>query len=221
MTLTLNWEEIRFNPLSDTRTFTVRTNEGAYLLRIHSGMNSEEVSSEIAWLDDLNEKVNFPLPKGVLDRKGSKIVTLDQEEDFRVYASLIRWVEGMHGSGEYSEDRVYKEGVLLAHLHQASQQFEIPSNFTRPVWGEQRFRQAMERLAQHYDNFLTETEFSLYQSAAEKILSRMIGLRKDGESYGLIHGDLHQGNIIFDHGEPRPIDFGRCGFGYPGSERFE
>lgn len=91
----------------------------------------------------------------------------------------------------------------MANLHQASQQFEIPSNFTRPAWGEHSFRQAMEHLAQHYGKFLTDAEYSLYQCAAERILNRIIKLRKDNENYGLVHGDLHQGNIVFSNGEPR------------------
>ena len=32
--------------------------------------------------------------------------------------------------------------------------------------------------------------------------------------YGLIHADLHSGNIVFKHDRPFPIDFGRCGYGY-------
>ena len=211
----LDWEHIRFNQLSDTCTFIIQTSDAeTFLLRIHSGTNNDEIDSEMVWLDDLNERVHVALPKGILDRNGSRTVKIDQENGSYRIASLMRWVEGEHGSGGYSEDQIYSEGVLLANLHLASQQFEIPSNFKRPVWGEQSFRQAMERLAQHYDKFLSDAEFSLYQSAAEKILSRIIQYRTDGESFGLIHGDLHQGNIVFYDGEPRPIDFGRCGFGY-------
>ncbi|GAA3407692.1 phosphotransferase enzyme family protein [Paenibacillus hodogayensis] len=211
----LDWEQIRFNQLSDTCTFIIRTSiEGSFLLRIHSGMNNDEITSEIVWLDALNERVNTPLPRGVLDRNGFRTVRIDQENGSHVYASLMRWVEGVHESEGFSEDQIYKEGILLANLHQASQQFEIPSNFTRPVWGEQSFRQALERLAQHYDKFLTDAEYALYESAAERILQRIIKLCKDSASYGLIHGDLHQGNIVFYNGEPCPIDFGRCGFGY-------
>lgn len=33
-------------------------------------------------------------------------------------------------------------------------------------------------------------------------------------NYGIIHADLHRGNVIFQNNEPYPIDFGRCGFGY-------
>jgi Ser/Thr protein kinase RdoA (MazF antagonist) len=211
----LDWEVIRFNKLSDTCTFLIETSkEGSFLLRIHSGMNREEINSELVWLDALNEKIDIAIPKGILDRNGSTTVKIDQENGYSGYASLMRWVEGVHASGGLTDGQIYGEGILLAKLHQVSHGFKLTSNFVRPVWGEVSFRQAMTRLTEHYDRFLSDAEFQLYLSAAERILSRIIKLRTDGESYGLIHGDLHQGNIVFHNGEPRPIDFGRCGYGY-------
>ncbi|MFF2885915.1 phosphotransferase enzyme family protein [Paenibacillus sp. NPDC057967] len=211
----LDWESIRFNQLSATCTFKINTTEeGSFLLRLHAGLIKEEIVSEIVWLDFLNKRMNMPLPQGVQARNGASVVRVFQENGTQVYASLMRWVEGEHEYGELSEEQLVQEGVLLAKLHQASQQFEIPASFTRPVWGEHSFRESMEHLEQHYDKFLTEAEFSLYQSAAEMICSRMAGLRAEHEHFGMIHGDLHQGNIVFHQGEPRPIDFGRCGFGY-------
>ncbi|WP_169088967.1 phosphotransferase enzyme family protein [Paenibacillus sp. PL91] len=212
----LDWEQIRFNQFSDTSTFIIETsNEGIFLLRIFCvGMSREEIDSELVWLDALNEKMDISLPKGILDRDGAKTIKINLENGYFGYASLMRWVEGVQVSGGLTEDQIFREGILLAKLHQASQNFELSPNFIRPFWGEESFRKAMTRLAQHYDRFLADTEFQLYQLAAERILSWINKLSKDDESYGLIHGDLHQGNIVFHNGEPHPIDFGRCGFGY-------
>jgi Ser/Thr protein kinase RdoA (MazF antagonist) len=33
------------------------------------------------------------------------------------------------------------------------------------------------------------------------------------EAYGLVHGDLHLGNVLFVGGEARAIDFDDCGYG--------
>lgn len=211
----LDWKQIRFNQLSDTCTFVIETStDESFLLRIHLEMSRDEINSEIAWLDNLNEKIDVTIPKGILARNGSKTVCIEQEDGCRIYASLMRWVEGEHMRGGLTENQIYREGILLAKLHQVSQDFELTPNFIRPVWGEQSFRQAFTRLTQHYNRFMTNNEFQLYQSAAEKIFSWINKLRKDSRSYGIIHGDLHQGNIVFQNEDPRPIDFGRCGFGY-------
>src|SRR5215208_7215361 len=34
------------------------------------------------------------------------------------------------------------------------------------------------------------------------------------ETFGLIHGDLHQENYLFDRGQVRTIDFDDCGYGH-------
>ncbi|OMD30145.1 phosphotransferase enzyme family protein [Paenibacillus odorifer] len=213
----LDWTQIRFNQLSDTCTFVIETNkEGTFLLRVDSGRSKEEINSEIAWLELLKSKIDVPLPKGVHDRTGAVTFRVEQGNGEGVYASLMRWVEGEHANERLTEEQIYKEGVLLAKLHKAAQELELPSGFNRPVWDEHSFRKAMLRLKLHYHCFLTDDEFVLYQSAAEKLYNWLSKQHKNKNrrSYGVIHGDLHQGNIIFKEGEPRPIDFGRCGWGY-------
>ncbi|WP_244169806.1 phosphotransferase enzyme family protein [Paenibacillus helianthi] len=211
----LDWEHIRFIQFSDTCTFQIDTSkEGSFLLRIHSGMSEEEIISEIDWLEYLNKKIDIAIPQGILDRNGFKTLRIDLEDGYYSYASLMRWVEGTNASGGLADEQIFKEGILLAQLHKTSQEFELTPNFVRPNWGEQSFRRAMNRLNKYYDRFLTDVEFQLYQLAAERILSWITRHQRDSRNYGLIHGDLHQGNIVFHNGEPRPIDFGRCGFGY-------
>ncbi|WP_339315713.1 phosphotransferase [Paenibacillus sp. FSL R10-2734] len=213
----LDWTQIRFNQRSDTCTFIIETDkEGSFLLRLHSGRSKEEINSEIAWLELLKRKIDVPLPKGVHNRTGSVTFKVEQGNGEGVYASLMRWVEGEHANEGLTEEQIYKEGVLLAKLHKAAQELELPAGFNRPVWDEHSFRKAMLRLKLHYHCFLTDDEFVLYQSAAEKINTWLAKQHKhkNRKNYGVIHGDLHQGNIIFHQGDPRPIDFGRCGWGY-------
>lgn len=211
----LDWKHIRFNQLSDTCTFVIETDrDGKYLLRIHGTKNRHEIESELAWLSYLHEKIDVAIPTGLDYRNGSKTVSIELAGGECVFVSVMRWVEGEHAEEEISQDQVYKEGVLLAKLHTASEDFQLSPEFACPVWGADSFQHSMTRLTEHYDRFLTDEEFELYQLAADKILTCFDNLDKDRNGYGIIHGDLHQGNIVFHNGDPRPIDFGRCGFGY-------
>ncbi|UIO40129.1 phosphotransferase [Brevibacillus brevis] len=211
----LDGEHIRFNQLSDTCTFVIETEkDGDYLLRIHANKNRNEIDSELAWLSYLHEKMDVAIPKGVECRNGSKTVSIELANGDCVFVSVMCWVEGEHVDEKITEEQVYKEGVLLAKLHTVSPDFQLPPEFARPIWGEDSFKQSMTRLAEHYHRFLTDEEFELYQLAADKILTGLSKLDKNSSNYGIIHGDLHQGNIVFHNGDPRPIDFGRCGFGY-------
>lgn len=211
----LDWQQIRFNQLSDTCTFVIETEgDGAFLLRIHTKRNRNEIESELVWLDHLAEKMNMAIPTGIHSRNGEKIISIEIENGDCVHVSVMRWVDGEHAEEELTDDQVYKEGILLAKLHQVSQDFKIPSGFERPIWDVQSFSGSMTRLKEHYHTFLTDEQFTQYELAADKLIDTLGKREKAHNHYGIIHGDLHQGNIVFHNGEPRPIDFGRCGFGY-------
>ncbi|TQK53502.1 Ser/Thr protein kinase RdoA (MazF antagonist) [Brevibacillus sp. AG162] len=211
----LEGDQLRFNQLSDTCTFVIETEkDGSYLLRIHGNKNRKEIDSELGWLSYLHEKIEVAIPTGIDCRNGSKTVSIDLANGDCVFVSVMHWVEGEHVDEELSEDQVYKEGVLLAKLHTVSRDFQLTPEFARPIWGEDSFKQSMTHLKEHYQRFLTDEEFELYQLAADKILNCLAKLDKNSSHSGIIYGDLHQGNIVFYNGDPRPIDFGRCGFGY-------
>jgi Ser/Thr protein kinase RdoA (MazF antagonist) len=215
----LDWERIAFNQLSDTITFKIETSTNErYLLRIHSQMmNKEEIRSEIDWLHFLSNARDLIVPEGVANREGFYVLDIEMGEDFGGYATLMRWVEGEHVSGHFTENHInhmFNMGVLMARLHQETESFVPPSDFVRPTWGEQSFERDMIRLEQYYSCFLSEEAFKLYQLAARKILDHLTKLQKNHHNYGLIHADLHVGNIVFRNDEPSPIDFARCGFGY-------
>jgi Ser/Thr protein kinase RdoA (MazF antagonist) len=215
----LDWERITFNQLSDTITFKIETStHERFLLRIHSEtMNKEEIHSEIYWLQFLSKVGDLNVPEGMASREGSYVLEIEKGEGFGGYATLMRWVEGVHVSGHFTENHInhmFNMGILMARLHQATESFVPPTDFVRPTWGEQSFERDMICLEQYYGCFLSEDAFKLYQLAAEKILDYLTKLQKSHHNYGLIHADLHVGNIVFRNEEPSPIDFARCGFGF-------
>ncbi|AFC31296.1 aminoglycoside phosphotransferase [Paenibacillus mucilaginosus 3016] len=145
---------------------------------------------------------------------GERAVSIELEDGHCCSASLMRWVEGAPASGRLTREQIFREGVLLAKLHKASQDAGLTGHPNRPVWGEDSFREAVSRLDAFHECFLSEAEFELYRAAAERIVSWIGRLEKHPAAYGFVHGDLHQGNIVFEGEEPRAIDFGRCGSGF-------
>ncbi len=213
----LDWDQIRFNQLSGTCTFVLETQEKQkLLLRIHSGMDIQEIEAELLLLESLHANSDLIIPQGLVSAAGSRVITLERDGNVEYHATLLSWVEGEHSQGALTDDQVYQEGVLLAKLHQAAEGLTLAqnSNFKRPAWGQQTFQQAWARLTKYYSNFLREAEFQLYREAADRVSSWLATLSVEKNSYGLIHGDLHQGNIVFHDGQPRAIDFGRCGYGF-------
>ncbi|MBB4824847.1 Ser/Thr protein kinase RdoA (MazF antagonist) [Sporosarcina luteola] len=213
----VDWDSIQFVQLSDAITFkiTMSGNEG-YLLRIHSDRwSKEEIHSELTLLQALNESDDLTVPEGIQSIEGSYVIELDPIDGYRgTCVTMMRWVEGEHSNGKFTDDCVYQMGLLMGRLHNAAASFDPPFGFVRPAWGAESFMQEMTKLEHHYACFLSKKAWDTYQVAAEKVLAQLAGISQNDKNYGLIHGDLHTGNIVFKDDQPYPIDFGRSGYGY-------
>lgn len=213
----LEWERIEFIQLSDNITYKIETNsEKSYLLRIHSNrMNKEEIHSELILLQAMNKSNELIVPEGIVSCNGSYVLEIETEKGYRrPYVTMMQWVEGGHVGGEFTDSCVYNMGVLMGKLHEVAGSFEPPSDFVRPKWGAVSFRSEMAKLERYYACFLSDETWMLYQAAAEKVLSELAIIPENEQNYGLIHADLHTGNIVFIDDDPYAIDFGRCGYGY-------
>ncbi|GAB6988707.1 phosphotransferase [Paenibacillus pini] len=213
----IEWNCIHFIQLSDTITYKIKTNTmGNYLLRIHSErLNKEEIISELIFLNELRRIDDLKVPVGIMSRSGSYVLECATEEGYRKpYVSMMKWVEGEHLSGEFTDSHVSSIGVMMGRLHEASASINTSHNFVRPHWGISSFRQEVTKLERYYPRFLSGGAWMLYQKAIDKIIHQFDSMHQDARNYGLIHADLHSGNVVFNNGLPSPIDFGRCGYGY-------
>lgn len=213
----LEWERIQFIQLSDTITYKIETSTvESYLLRIHSARCSkEQITSELAFLQALNKSGDINVPIGLESCDGSYVLEMETEEGYRrPYVTMMRWVEGIHANGKLTDSCVYNVGVMMGRLHHAAASFVPPSDFVRPEWGSDSFRREFAKLDVYHTHFLSSEGWYSYQAAAKKILSELAVMEQNEHNYGLIHGDLHTGNIVFNNEVPYPIDFGRCGYGY-------
>lgn len=215
----LEWESIRFIQLSDTITYKLETSTADnYLLRIHSDrLSKAEISSELLWLQALNRTEGLHVPEAIASCEGNDVieVAIETEIDcWRPYITIMRWVDGEHATGEFTNNHAYHIGALIGRLHAAAEAFSPSPEFVRPAWGVESFRRELAKLECYYERFLSEEGWKLYQAAAEKIVAQLTNIQPNKHNYGLIHADLHTGNMVFKDNQPFPIDFGRCGYGY-------
>lgn len=213
----IEWEHIRFIQLSATITFKIETSSaGSYLLRIHSDrLTKEKIQSELLYLKELGKSREIIVSEGIPSRDGLYVLEGVAEEGYsRPYVTMMRWIEGEHLSGRSNESQVYSMGVMMGKLHEASARLTMPDFFVRPHWGTASFEQDVTKLTRFYSRFISESSWELYQRAIAKIVHQIDGMSHTDQVYGLIHGDLHSGNVIFHQEVPYPIDFGRCGYGH-------
>lgn len=211
-----DWHSIHFIQLSEHGTFRIECDGGdQFLLRIHSGNKPREAAlSELEWLAALKSK-NVALSEPVANRAGVFITDTATNDGQRFYATLLKWTEGNFlGRGEHTEESLRKIGAMMAKIHEASLDFKPSVGFSRHTWDIRSFRRDWEHLRAHRRSFISDQDFELYVAAFAKAIEQIETFGIDKQNYGIIHADLHIGNIVFQQGEPYPIDFGRCGFGY-------
>jgi Ser/Thr protein kinase RdoA (MazF antagonist) len=213
--------------LSENVTFRVtdRGDGAAYVLRLHRpGYHTlEELNSERIWTRALAEAgVDVPIPistRGGGDYVAVPIPALGQER----HAGMARWTDGevladlLERNDEPAAPERYFEqlGAIEAAMHNQSSVWRPPIGFVRhrvdrdglmgdaPFWGP------------FWDHpVFSAPERRLVIETRDRIRGAMDRLGRDPSIFGMIHADLHDGNLLVGKGRLTVIDFDDCGFGW-------
>jgi Ser/Thr protein kinase RdoA (MazF antagonist) len=226
----------RLTPLThaDNTTFRVDTVDGErYVLRIHrpSRKTPDEVRSELLWLEALHQEDDLVVPIPVPTRAGDllTIASVAAVPEPRMCV-LLRWIPGRFVDKTLTPSHLEQVGIFMARLQNSGAQFRPPTGFVRGrldnLYGKPRgISESLAR--QQLDN--PEDEATAIQLVSDicspedgRRVERLIGriravqrtLGQGPDTFGLIHGDLHQENYLFHEGQVRAIDFDDCGYGY-------
>jgi len=216
-------------------TFRVDLANGErYVLRIHhpSLRTVETVQSEMMWLAAVRQETELVVPGPILTHDGDLLTVINVEEvpESRICV-LFRWIPGRFLDDRLTPSHLKSVGAFMARLQLHGAQFRPPDGF---VCGRldnltERARRAAGKafLRQQIDNPDDETAAirliteicspedgrrvaALIRRVRE--VQHIVGQKP--ETFGLIHGDLHQDNYFFHQGQVRAIDFDDCGYDY-------
>ncbi|WP_217588882.1 phosphotransferase enzyme family protein [Lentibacillus saliphilus] len=214
---------------NDNITLKINNNEdnNSYVLRIHSPITSglqgvqhtfEGINAEMELLNSLNKQTSLPLQKPVKNKKGNLVSTIvDVESNFFPLATLLSWKDGVDFTGKElnSEKLAYEVGVVLAQLHNFSNNWVVPQPFIRPNYDIEKYRNLTERLQYgHEIKLFTSRQYNVILDTMKYIEIIFDRTPKVNNSWGIIHADLQGGNIIVNNDTVIPIDFGFSGYGY-------
>lgn len=211
--------EVSLFPLQyiQNATWSVQCRGGQrYVLRIHAPRrhNTAAIRSELLWLEALHAEGGFVVPNPVRTRGEGLWTTVSAEgvSEPRV-CTLLTWVPGRFARKKRTPAILCEIGRLMARLHQQASRYRIPGSFVRPRWDH---RGLFDRDAQTQVGWdrLTRRQERHFQTVSERMSRILERLGTDRDVFGLIHADLIFSNVMFHHGEARPIDFDDCGFGY-------
>lgn len=212
-------------------TFRVDTATGQrYVLRIHRAGTPtvHSVGSELAWLAALRRDTLLEVPAPVPTRAGPLLtVAAAPGVPSPHICVLFRWLPGRRLRHGLTPLRMERVGELMARLQNHAAQWERPPGFVRsrvdwPIEGARWLPDPFAPEVISYIDALVAGTLSAAEAAqVTAILERVRAAEQalgmsDGQqptTFGLIHGDLHYGNLLFGRGTVRAIDFDDCGFG--------
>jgi Ser/Thr protein kinase RdoA (MazF antagonist) len=172
------------------------------------------IKSELNWLISLAENGN-EVQRPVHARHGALVAQVEAHGRL-VPCTLLSWVEGeLFDENRHNRPEIARSyGSLTARLHNHAASWTPPQDFIRPAQDASHF----QRL---FSQFKKALQWGLIQSEDWPILSTACAqIVRDTESFedlpgqwGLIHADLHVGNILVRGARVLPIDFSLCGWG--------
>ncbi|MDQ2996734.1 MAG: phosphotransferase [Chloroflexota bacterium] len=218
----------------DNTTFRVDLANGErYVLRIHrsAGKTPELVHSELSWLAALEQEAELVVPSPVPTRAG-ELLTIARVEGVpepRICV-LFRWISGRFVDDGLTPTHLQRVGAFMARLQLSGARFNLPDGFVRGrldnLYGKPRGI-SLAHARQQADNpedeataiqLVTEVCSPEDGRAVEQLIRRIRAVQRSlghgPEAFGLIHGDLHQENYLFDRGQVHAIDFDDCGYGH-------
>lgn len=208
-------------------TFRVDTARGErYVLRINrSGMPvTETVGSELTWLAALRRDTNLEVPEPVPTRDGSLLTIAAVSGLLPPHICvLFRWMPGYRLHTGLTPRHTERLGAFMAQLHNHAIQWKMPPGFVRGRvdWPIEAGRWLPDPLAPEIvasihslvANTLSEAEAAQVTAILERVRAAEQMLGQDQNAFGLIHADLHYGNLLFGRDTVHAIDFDDCGFG--------
>jgi Ser/Thr protein kinase RdoA (MazF antagonist) len=224
---------VRLTPLAHlfNTTFRVDTEAGQrYVLRIHRAGTPtvESVNAELAWLHALRRDTTLAVPDPVPTRTGTLLtVAATTGVPTPHICVLFHWLNGRQVDAGLTPTHLERTGALVARLQDHAARFGPPPGFAR---GRVDYPVEMARnlpdpfapaVIAHCRTLVADT---LSEQEAEQVTAVIERVRlteqalgiSEGErppTFGLIHADLHQYNLLFERDTVRAIDFDDCGFG--------
>jgi len=205
-------DELRCVARLDCEVWRVRPKASPDLaLRLYSVSHQDPaaIDTELDWLEALAAAgLHVPVPQ--CSAEGTR---LHRHPDGR-YAVLLTWLDGRQYDSGLTPTRLQAVGRFTGTLHRVATALHAAGRVRTerqaapldlPAWAGGT-RPGMERLS--------TTHRALLRDSAARLHDAIEAFGRGPECWGLVHGDLHQWNLLFVRGAAGAIDFTDCGMGH-------
>lgn len=180
------------------------------------GSDSNQVESELLWLEALSQDTDLVLQKPARNRARSLVTqVLAENSTVPVNCTLMRWLDGHPYHRELeSEQTASQIGKILGRLHIHASQWEIPESFNRPKRDSGYFERALRGIQPALkDGRISPSDYYEFDASIALLTETLRSLDENRQTHGIMHADTHKGNMLYYEGKIRLIDFSFCAFG--------
>lgn len=218
---------LHFLQHSDNVTYKVESPTlGTFLLRIHTpitkamgqhGSDVQVINSELLWLEALKRDTDLILQNPLRNLEGDLVTQIAPEETNSQYnCTVLTWVEGQAYHRELeSEATAIQIGEILAKLHNHSESWNIPENFKRPKRDIEYFESVLRGLQPALnEGKIKPSDYLEFETSIAQLSDILGSMMNHPQCSRIIHADPHKGNMLFQEGSIRLIDFSFCALGH-------
>jgi len=222
-------DEPRLSLVTVSENVTFRLTDGRtgedWVLRLHRpGYNSAaELEAERVWTAALREAgLEAPEPLPARDGRAFVPQRVEGAGETRL-VGVTRWIEGEILEGLLKDPAWAGErprwfarlGALVARAHRQSEAWTPPAGFARPSLDADGLMGAAPRWGPFWDHAaLSAADRDLALAARDRLYARLTALPRDPAVFGMIHADLHPGNLVVRPEGLAIIDFDDAAFGW-------
>jgi Ser/Thr protein kinase RdoA (MazF antagonist) len=198
----------------ENATFKVDCKTGeSYLLRIHRGgyHTKPAIQEELNWLAQLGRDSTLAVPRPIKSKFKNLLEEVTHELVGTRQICVFKWLPGRFIEKSLSPRHMFELGQLIARFHS-----DPPKTSHRFYWtaeglvGKNPKFGSLESLSQ-----VTASQQKTIVVARQKVFKKLKSFeKKHPKRQGLIHADLHFGNLLRVNNRVGAIDFDDCGFGF-------
>jgi Ser/Thr protein kinase RdoA (MazF antagonist) len=166
--------------------------------------------TSLRWLHALSAETDLCVPTPVPTLQGEWLPGFDLDDGSRVAIMMVKWLEGRLCDRELTPRHLAALGRFQAELHRHSQTFVVENGTRRSMPGGYARAVAEKGLEK---GWVTEHAADLVSAAGQRLDAALLQIEKVPGQAGLVHGDLHQWNVVYRGGVAAAIDFDDCGIG--------
>ncbi|HZI50857.1 MAG TPA: phosphotransferase [Terriglobia bacterium] len=212
-------EACRFLGHGENTTFQVTADGGKqFLLRIHRNEyhSRSALVEELRWLQELSDDPMLIVPRPIPSKRGQLVERVESPGVGEArHCSALEWIDGRFINKSLNRSHMKSLGHVIGRLHKVGRHRTVVE---RPYWNAEGLVGTNAKLG-------TVENLPKISSSDQRTISdgRRITFRKlkrfedrFPQRQGMIHADLHFGNLLLSQGQIAAIDFDDCGFGFHG-----